>query len=142
MWEGEAPAELARIIHRRFNGQPKGVSLRLWRSGQPCYGGADNRVVAERTTVASAKSIRESVARSHWPMAMVPAGRIPQRVRLWMTNGSKDGEIDFYQCLNTDESDSAMEPPLCWITNAFDRSTDRATGSTSGQEIRFAFDVC
>ena len=44
----------------------------------------------------------------------------------WVTL-SKDGQPKFYGNLfgytdKTDPADSAMEPPLCWITNAFDRS--------------------
>ena len=44
----------------------------------------------------------------------------------WVTL-AKDGRPKFYGNLfgytdKTDPADSAMEPPLCWITNAFDRS--------------------
>ncbi|MBL8819021.1 MAG: c-type cytochrome [Planctomyces sp.] len=44
----------------------------------------------------------------------------------WVTL-SDDGQPKFYGNMfgyhdRTDEADSAMEPPLCWITNAFDRS--------------------
>lgn len=44
----------------------------------------------------------------------------------WVTL-NKNGKPNFYGNMFgyhdvTDESDSAMEPPLCWITNAFDRS--------------------
>ena len=35
-YTGQVAAKaLTRITHRRFNDQPKGVSLRLWQSGQP-----------------------------------------------------------------------------------------------------------
>lgn len=42
-------------------------------------------------------------------------------------DAGSDGKPRFYGNMfgyhdNTDSSDSAMEPPLCWITNAFDRS--------------------
>jgi mono/diheme cytochrome c family protein len=39
----------------------------------------------------------------------------------WVKKGGFYGNMYGYHDV-TDESDSAMEPPLCWITNAFDRS--------------------
>jgi len=39
----------------------------------------------------------------------------------WVTKGGFYGNMYGYHNV-TDESDSAMEPPLCWITNRFDRS--------------------
>lgn len=39
----------------------------------------------------------------------------------WVKKGGFYGNMYGYHDI-TDESDSAMEPPVCWITNAFDRS--------------------
>lgn len=39
----------------------------------------------------------------------------------WVKKGGFYGNMFGYHDV-TDESDAAMEPPLCWITNAFDRS--------------------
>jgi hypothetical protein len=39
----------------------------------------------------------------------------------WVKKGGFYGNMYGYHDV-TDEADSAMEPPLCWITNAFDRS--------------------
>ncbi|MEJ6578958.1 MAG: c-type cytochrome [Akkermansiaceae bacterium] len=39
----------------------------------------------------------------------------------WVTKGGFYGNMFGYHNV-TDESDSAMDPPLCWITNKFDRS--------------------
>ena len=39
----------------------------------------------------------------------------------WVTEGGFYGNMYGYHDV-TDSSDSAMQPPLCWITNAFDRS--------------------
>lgn len=39
----------------------------------------------------------------------------------WVTPGKFYGNMFGYHSV-TDESDAAMEPPLCWITNEFDRS--------------------
>lgn len=48
----------------------------------------------------------------HW----MPKNRIN-----WVKPGGFYGNMFGYHDV-TDESDAAMEPPLCWITNAFDRS--------------------
>jgi hypothetical protein len=46
---------------------------------------------------------------------------IPKNRINWVKRGSFYGNMWGYHSV-TDSSDSAMEPPVCWITNAFDRS--------------------
>jgi putative heme-binding domain-containing protein len=46
---------------------------------------------------------------------------LPKNRINWVTPGSFHGNMWGYHNV-TDTSDAAMEPPLCWITNSFDRS--------------------
>ncbi len=48
----------------------------------------------------------------------------------WVQKGGFYGNMFGYHDV-TDESDEAMEPPLCWITNAFDRSPGELLWVTS-----------
>ena len=46
---------------------------------------------------------------------------LPKNRINWVKPGSFHGNMWGYHDV-TDTSDAAMEPPVCWITNSFDRS--------------------
>jgi putative heme-binding domain-containing protein len=63
----------------------------------------------------------------------------------WVTPGGFYGNMFGYHDV-TDSSDSAMQPPLCWITNAFDRSPaellwvdSKAWGPLYGSLLNFSY---
>ncbi len=63
----------------------------------------------------------------------------------WVQPGGFYGNMFGYHDV-TDESDSAMEPPLCWITNAFDRSPSELMwidspkwGALKGSLLNFSY---